>query len=198
MSNWLERHRSPPSVVSYTSNARLPVDARRAARCSRRSKGRADIADNYGAARIRGYVHPLITGQYTFSFASDDAGDLLLSTSDNPANATRIAYVAEWTDPRQWNKFGTQRSAGINLTAGQKYYVEVLHKEATGRRSLRRGMGRPGHPADGDRRQSDLALRCGTGDVVQSRGHEGRHRDGHCHFVPSGHQLRCHVQRELQ
>jgi uncharacterized repeat protein (TIGR02543 family) len=94
-------------------------------------EGATNIADNYGA-RIRGYIHPLITGQYTFSFASDDAGDLLLSTSDNPANATRIAYVAEWTDPRQWNKFATQRSAGINLTAGQKYYIEVLHKEATG------------------------------------------------------------------
>ncbi|HEY6124701.1 MAG TPA: cellulase family glycosylhydrolase, partial [Steroidobacteraceae bacterium] len=94
-------------------------------------EGATNIADNYGA-RIRGYVHPLITGQYTFSFASDDAGDLLLSTSDNPANATRIAYVAEWTDPRQWTKFATQKSATINLTAGQKYYIEVLHKEATG------------------------------------------------------------------
>ena len=89
------------------------------------------LGDNYGA-RIRGYIHPLITGQYTFWFASDDAGDLLLSTNDNPANATRIAFVAEWTDPRQWTKFATQRSAGINLTAGQKYYIEVLHKEATG------------------------------------------------------------------
>ena len=94
-------------------------------------EGATNIADNYGA-RIRGYIHPLITGQYTFSFASDDAGDLLLSTNDNPANATRIAFVAEWTDPRQWNKFASQRSAGINLTAGQKYYIEVLHKEATG------------------------------------------------------------------
>ncbi len=94
-------------------------------------EGATNIADNYGA-RIRGYIHPLITGPYTFWLASDDAGDLLLSTNDNPANATRIAYVAEWTDPRQWNKFGTQRSAAINLTAGQKYYIEVLHKEATG------------------------------------------------------------------
>ena len=44
----------------------------------------------------------------------------------------RIAYVTDWTDPRQWTKYATQKSAAINLTAGQKYYVEVLHKEATG------------------------------------------------------------------
>jgi uncharacterized repeat protein (TIGR02543 family) len=94
-------------------------------------EGATNIADNYGA-RIRGYIHPLITGQYTFSFASDDAGDLLLSTSDNPANATRIAFVTDWTDPRQWTKYASQKSAAINLVAGQKYYIEVLHKEATG------------------------------------------------------------------
>ncbi len=118
------------TISSLTSNAAYPASPTGSEMLAT-LEGATNIADNYGA-RIRGYIHPLITGQYTFSFASDDAGDLLLSTSDNPANATRIAFVAEWTDPRQWNKFGTQRSAGINLTAGQKYYIEVLHKEATG------------------------------------------------------------------
>ncbi len=94
-------------------------------------QGPTNIGDNYGA-RIRGYVHPPITGSYTFWFASDDAGDLLLSTDDTPANARRIAYVSEWTDPLQWTKFTTQKSAAITLTAGRKYYVEVLHKEAGG------------------------------------------------------------------
>jgi uncharacterized repeat protein (TIGR02543 family) len=94
-------------------------------------EGATNAADNFGA-RIRGYIHPLITGTYTFWLASDDAGDLLLSTNDSPANATRIAFVTEWTNPREWTKFPSQRSASINLTAGQKYYIEVLHKEATG------------------------------------------------------------------
>jgi aryl-phospho-beta-D-glucosidase BglC (GH1 family) len=94
-------------------------------------EGATNVADNYGA-RIRGYVHPLVSGAYTFWLASDDGGDLLLSTNDNPANATRIAYVTEWTGSREWGKYASQRSAPVNLVAGQKYYIEVLHKEATG------------------------------------------------------------------
>lgn len=37
-----------------------------------------------------------------------------------------------WTNSREWNKYSTQQSASINLTAGQKYYIEVLHKEGSG------------------------------------------------------------------
>jgi len=94
-------------------------------------EGPTNAADNYGA-RIRGYIHPPISGTYTFWLASDDAGDLLLSTNDNPANATRIAFVDGWTNPREWSKSASQQSAAINLVAGQKYYIEVLHKEASG------------------------------------------------------------------
>ncbi|HEU4780844.1 MAG TPA: cellulase family glycosylhydrolase [Steroidobacteraceae bacterium] len=118
------------TVQSLTSNASYPASPTGSEQLTS-LEGATNIADNYGA-RIRGYIHPLISGAYTFTLASDDGGDLLLSTSDNPANATRIAYVAEWTNPREWGKFPTQRSAAINLTAGQKYYIEVLHKEATG------------------------------------------------------------------
>ncbi len=94
-------------------------------------EGATNTGDNYGA-RIRGYLHPLVTGSYTFWLASDDGGELRLSTSDNPANAARIAYVDGWTSPREWTKYPSQRSAAVNLAAGQKYYIEVLHKEATG------------------------------------------------------------------
>jgi endoglucanase len=94
-------------------------------------EGPVNTVDNYGA-RIRGYIHPLITGAYTFWLAADDQGDLLLSTNDNPANATRIAFVDTWTNTREWTKSPSQKSAAINLVAGQKYYIEVLHKEATG------------------------------------------------------------------
>jgi xyloglucan-specific exo-beta-1,4-glucanase len=88
-------------------------------------------ADNYGT-RIRGYIHPTASGSYTFWIAGDDNTELYLSTSDNPASATRIAYVNGWTNSREWNKYSTQQSAAINLVAGQKYYIEVLHKEGSG------------------------------------------------------------------
>jgi len=94
-------------------------------------EGPINGADNYGS-RIRGYIHPLISGSYTFWLASDDYGDLLLSTNDNPANATRIAFVEGWTNSREWSKYPSQTSAAINLVAGQKYYIEVLQKDATG------------------------------------------------------------------
>jgi hypothetical protein len=64
--------------------------------------------------------------------AGDDNTDLYLSTNDNPANATRIGYVNGWTNSREWSKYSTQQSASVSLTAGQKYYVEVLHKEGSG------------------------------------------------------------------
>jgi endoglucanase len=94
-------------------------------------EGPTNVGDQYGS-RIRGYIHPPITGAYTFWIASDDASNLLLSTNDSPANATRIAFVTEWTDSRQWTKFPSQRSASINLVGGQRYYIEAIHKEATG------------------------------------------------------------------
>ena len=94
-------------------------------------EGPTNFGDNYGS-RIRGFIHPPISGTYTFWLASDDGGDLFLSTSDNPANITRIAFVDSWTNPREWTKLPSQRSADITLVGGQKYYIEVVQKEAGG------------------------------------------------------------------
>jgi endoglucanase len=118
------------TVSSLTSNASYPGSPTGSEQLTS-LEGATNAGDNYGA-RVRGYIHPLVTGAYTFWLASDDGGDLLLSTNDSPANATRIAYVDGWTGSREWTKYASQRSATRNLTAGQKYYIEVLHKEATG------------------------------------------------------------------
>ncbi|HEU5148229.1 MAG TPA: PA14 domain-containing protein, partial [Chryseosolibacter sp.] len=90
-----------------------------------------NIGDNYGS-RVRGYVIPPTTGNYTFWIASDDRSELWLSTDDTPANKRRIAYVAGWTTSRQWDKYAPQQSAPVSLVAGRKYYVEALLKEGTG------------------------------------------------------------------
>ncbi|HYD42153.1 MAG TPA: cellulase family glycosylhydrolase [Anaeromyxobacter sp.] len=118
------------TVASLTSAAGYPSAPTGSSQLTA-LEGPTNIGDNYGT-RVRGYIHPPISGAYTFWLASDDGGELWLGTSDSPGTATRIAYVDGWTDPRQWAKYPTQKSASINLTAGQKYYVEVLHKEATG------------------------------------------------------------------
>jgi hypothetical protein len=89
--------------------------------------------DAYGT-RIRGYLSPPVSGYYTFWIASDDNGELWLSTNDNPANKVRIAYVTSWTGSREWNNSSnpTQQSASIYLEAGKRYYVEALQKEGDG------------------------------------------------------------------
>jgi hypothetical protein len=91
----------------------------------------AEIGDNYGV-RIRGYIHPGTSGTYTFWTASDDASSVLLSTDDNPENATRICYVSGWTNATEWTKETNQKSASIQLEAGKAYYMESLFKEGTG------------------------------------------------------------------
>ncbi|UCG56738.1 MAG: lamin tail domain-containing protein [Phycisphaerales bacterium] len=90
-----------------------------------------DWAENYGT-RISGYLHPPRSGSYTFWVASDDGGELWLSTDDNPARKVLIANVPGWTSSRQWDKYPQQRSASISLSAGRKYYVEALQKEQGG------------------------------------------------------------------
>ncbi|HZG74887.1 MAG TPA: PA14 domain-containing protein, partial [Paenibacillus sp.] len=106
-------------------------------------EGPTNVAESYGA-RVRGYIHPASTGTYTFYVASDDASELWLSTDANPANKVKLAEVTSWTGVREWNKFTTQQSAAVTLTAGQKYYVEVLHKEGAGNDHFSVGWTRPG------------------------------------------------------
>lgn len=94
-------------------------------------EGPTNTGVNYGA-RIRGYVCAPMTGDYTFWIASNDHSELWLSTDDNPANKQRIAYVTGATNPREWEKFSSQKSAPVRLTAGTRYYIEALHKQGAG------------------------------------------------------------------
>ncbi|MHC5185152.1 MAG: CotH kinase family protein, partial [Planctomycetota bacterium] len=90
-----------------------------------------DMGDDYGT-RIRGYLHPPTTKNYTFWISGDDECQLWLSTDENPANASIIARVSEWTNSEEWYKNGEQQSSPISLTAGNTYYIEALHKEGGG------------------------------------------------------------------
>ncbi|MEJ8843640.1 T9SS type A sorting domain-containing protein [Lacibacter sp. H375] len=118
------------TISSLTSNVNYPNNPTGSVQLTS-LEGPTNWTNNYGT-RIRGYVHPATSGSYTFWVAGNDNTDLYLSTSDNPANSSRIAYVNGSTNSRQWNKYASQQSVTINLTAGQKYYIEVLHKEGTG------------------------------------------------------------------
>ncbi|WP_276500148.1 T9SS type A sorting domain-containing protein [Terrimonas pollutisoli] len=118
------------TISSLTSNANYPNNPTGSGQITS-LEGPTNWANNYGT-RIRGYVHSTTSGSYIFWVAGNDNTELYLSTSDNPSNSSRIAFVNGSTNPRQWNKYASQQSVTINLTAGQKYYIEVLHKEGTG------------------------------------------------------------------
>jgi len=87
--------------------------------------------DNYGQ-RIYGVIIAPETADYTFWIAGDGACELWLSTDESPSNRERAAYVGTRVNYQQWNKFSSQRSGPVTLTAGQSYYFEILHKEENG------------------------------------------------------------------
>ncbi|MES2924794.1 MAG: PA14 domain-containing protein [Verrucomicrobiota bacterium] len=104
-----------PNQTGYTQNFQAP----------------GGFGDNYGQ-RVSGYLVPPTTGNYTFWIASDDGGELWLSTNANPANKRKLASVTGSVNDTQWNGQASQQSVVIPLVAGQYYYIEALQKEGGG------------------------------------------------------------------
>lgn len=96
-----------------------------------------DWTDHF-LSRLRGLLHPPVTGNYTFWVASDDSSELWLSSSSDPAQARRIAQVnsGRWTESQQWTKLPSQQSVSIRLEAGQSYYLEAIAQDSTSRDCL--------------------------------------------------------------
>jgi hypothetical protein len=94
-------------------------------------EGPTDRAEQFGA-RIQAWLYAPVTGDYKFWIATDDNGELYLSTDDDPANKQLISWVSAWATPRNWADPDITPSGLIPLVAGQKYYIEGLMKEAGG------------------------------------------------------------------
>lgn len=90
-----------------------------------------NIAEQYGQ-RLRGWIVPPVSGNYTFYISSDDQSELWLSTDSAVANRQKIAWVTSYTSPEQWTKESVQKSAAKALVEGQRYYIEILHAEGGG------------------------------------------------------------------
>ena len=110
---------TPPSYTETLTQFEIPINTH----------------ERYGV-RVRGFICPPMTGEYTFWISSDDKGELWLSTDHNPANKKRIAHVPGWTQSRQWTKYSEQQSRSMYLEAGKSYYVEALMKEGIGEDNL--------------------------------------------------------------
>lgn len=98
-----------------------------------------DWADSHGT-RVTGCIVPPATGSYTFAVSGDDVVELYLSTDSTAANKSLAASVASATAFRAWGA----PSAARSLVQGQRYYVELLHKENTGSDHWSVGWMKPG------------------------------------------------------
>ncbi len=87
--------------------------------------------DSFGT-RVTGFIRPLVSGNYSFAVSGDEVVQLYLSTDASPANRTLIASTTTATAFRDFSANPSQQSAPRALVAGQRYYVELLHKEDTG------------------------------------------------------------------
>jgi hypothetical protein len=87
--------------------------------------------NNYGAL-LRGYLTIPEDGDYVFYLASDDQGELYLSTDNSETNKQLIASISRWSGYRQFDKYESQKSVTLSLIAGQVLYTEALVKEGGG------------------------------------------------------------------
>ena len=90
------------------------------------------------ASRIRGYLIPPISGNYSFYFACDNVGQFWLSSDTSSANAQlKSNIISIQTD---WS----QNISSQNLIAGQKYFFEVLHYDSVSTDLIKLGWIIPG------------------------------------------------------
>ncbi len=93
-------------------------------------EGTQNYGDNY-AERVRGYFTAPATGNYYFWIAGSDTAQLWFSNDGDEVNRVLRASVTN-SASRQWNLQPGQQSGWLALTAGQKYYLEILHKAGVG------------------------------------------------------------------
>ncbi|YCM45717.1 tandem-95 repeat protein [Verrucomicrobiaceae bacterium 227] len=84
--------------------------------------GPSNTGDHFGE-RWTGWITPDTTADYQFYLSADDTAELFLSTDSQPVNKVKIA-TSSWTTRAP--------SIVVSLVAGQRYYIELLHKENTG------------------------------------------------------------------
>ena len=89
-----------------------------------------DAPQNWGndyGQRIYGYLHPPTNGNYTFYISSSARSEFWLSTDDSPSNLVKICSSLDRT-VGDW----TAAATPVSLAGGERYFIELLHKENSG------------------------------------------------------------------
>jgi hypothetical protein len=127
-------------VADFFTNHKELLDKPTGTALETKFEAPANWGDNY-AQRMRGYVYPPATGNYTFWIASDDTSELWLSTDDSAAGKKLIAK-GNVVPPGTWPE-GDSKSQPVPLVAGKRYYIEALHKEGAAQDFLAVGWALP-------------------------------------------------------
>ncbi|MFM6249617.1 MAG: Calx-beta domain-containing protein, partial [Dolichospermum sp.] len=90
-----------------------------------------NVGDNF-SRRVTGWITAPSTGSYQFYVAADDDVRLYLGTTELATSKVLIASQSGWVGFQQWTAKSSQKSVSINLVQGQRYYIEVQHREASG------------------------------------------------------------------
>lgn len=118
------------NISNLTSIAAFPDNPDQVIKLSQLNSPR-NIDDNFGSL-VRGYIIPPTSGSYTFWVAGDDQTEFWLSSTDQRERKELIATVPGATSPLEYSKYSSQKSANKNLSAGARYYFEIIHKEGFG------------------------------------------------------------------
>ncbi|HTI69173.1 MAG TPA: LamG-like jellyroll fold domain-containing protein [Candidatus Limnocylindria bacterium] len=92
--------------------------------------------NNY-AQRVQGLFVAPSTGDYIFYLSADDDTDLFLGTDSTAASKRLIAQETSWDSYLNWPSAGSPRRSDtangrIHLTAGNSYYLEMIHHQGGG------------------------------------------------------------------
>ncbi len=98
--------------------------------------------EQYGA-RLRGFLIPPQSGNYTFWISSDDSSELWLSSSANAMEKSKIAFVAGFVPRGTWDGQPSQKSQPVPLQTDRPCYFEILHKQSGGEDHLSVGWQLP-------------------------------------------------------
>jgi hypothetical protein len=87
-----------------------------------------DQGDNFGA-RIRGYLTPPNTGEYTFWIGSDNGSEFWLSSDNSADNLVKLLDFDSYANYLDFDGAPQQESEPVRLRAGNRYYFEALFQE---------------------------------------------------------------------
>jgi uncharacterized protein (DUF1800 family) len=102
-----------------------------------------NAGDNFGE-RLRGYITAPATGLYTFFLTSDEDAEFWVSSSEEPAQRLKRAWVKGSVADGAWDTLPGQKSITMRMTAGRRYFFEVLRREITGTDHLAVAWLKPG------------------------------------------------------